>query len=90
MNNIDEYVLNHINDLDIDEWLNNYTFKEETLEKLLGFCKLRKIVYTQKVSKEFIQKYIIDTDAYQTDDGDSTISFKTIERCQGYKFTNTQ
>jgi len=82
---IDSLVLNNINLLDIDEWLNNYSFKEETLVKLLGHCKLRKIIYTQKVSKEFIQKYIIDCDDYKFDDGDTTISFKTIERCQGYK-----
>lgn len=82
---VEQYVLDNYKTLDVDEYLNAFSFSEETLIKLLGWCKLRKIIYTQRVSKEFIQKYVLDTDEFQVDDGDSTISLKTIERCQGYK-----
>jgi hypothetical protein len=83
---MDEYILQNFQNLDVNEWLNKHSFKEETLIKLVESksCNLNRIIYTQKVSKEFVKKYVLDTDEYKIDDCDTTISLKTIERCQGY------
>jgi len=68
---------------DCDDILKHYQFTENELEKIVDYVNMITILQTQKLSLDFIVKYILNNE-YQNSDRDTLLTPKIVAQWQRF------
>ena len=76
-----EYVMNNHNMLLMDRYLFMFQFTEDEIEKFIDNVSMRRVLVTQKLTADFVIKYILNPN-YHSDDSDSMLTVRYVLHCQ--------
>jgi hypothetical protein len=78
-----KYIISNKEIIDLDDILRHHKYPETVLEKLVLHTNFNTLLVYQKLSLDFVVKYIMNP-RYHQEDNETTISYKEIEFFQGY------
>jgi hypothetical protein len=76
-----DYVMCNYHELFMDRYLFMFQFTEDEIEKFIDKVSMRRVLITQKLTADFVIKYILNED-YHVNDNDSMLTIRYVLHCQ--------